>query len=156
MKNLPLGKSTESPISFEAGTVIFDQGELSKYLYLVKKGQLRLLKMHGNHLSVFKVCKEKEILNEVSLLTNKPTEFLAIAKTDVELVLIDQKDILSVIKGGPSWIAEMFETLCERLKSTEDIIQEHNLMAGEKSSDSILSKEEEMKYLDAISEYRGQ
>lgn len=156
MSSLPLGKSTDSPISFNAGTVIFAQGENSKYLYLVKKGQLHLLKTTGQHLSVVKLCKEKDILNEVSVLTNKPTEFSAIAKTDIELVLIDQKDILAVLKSGPSWISEMFETLCERLKSTQDIIEEHNLMAGEKTSETILTKEEETKYLSALADYKGQ
>lgn len=155
MSNLPLGKSTDSPIPFKAGSVIFVQGEPSKYLYLVKKGQLLLVKTSGNHLSVIKLCKEKEILNEISVLTNKPTEYAAIAKSDVELVLVDQKDILSIIKAGPSWIPEMFETLCERLKSTEDIIQEHNLRAGEKSTDTILSKEDEKKYLHALSEHKA-
>lgn len=153
MVNLPLGKTTEAPLTFKAGTVIFAQGEPSKYLYILKKGEIKLLKKSGAHLSVVKLCKEKEILNEVSVLTNKPVEFAAIAKTDVELVLVDQKDILSVVKNGPGWVSEIFETLCERLKSTQDIIEEHRLMA-EKNPDMVLSREEEKKYLDAFSEYK--
>lgn len=155
MVNLPLGKGTEAPIAFKAGTVIFQQGEASKYLYIVKKGEIRLLKINGPHLSVFKICKEKEILNEVSVLTNRPTAFAAIAKTDVELVLVEQKDILSVIKSGPEWIPEMFETLCERLQSTQEIIDEHNLMAGEKDANTLLTKDEEKKYANALAEYKA-
>lgn len=154
MVNLPLGKGTDLPIHFKAGTVLFSEGESTRFLFIVKKGQVRLIKKNGQHLAVLKLCAEKEILNEVSILTNKPTEFSAIAKTDVDLVLIDQKDILSVIKGGPSWIPEIFETLCERLKSTLDIIAEHNLMAGEKNPDMILTKEEEAKIIHAFSEYK--
>ncbi|MBC7541071.1 MAG: cyclic nucleotide-binding domain-containing protein [Bacteriovorax sp.] len=154
MVNLPLGKPIEAPIMFKAGTVIFALGEPAKYLYLLKKGEIRLLKVTGQKLSVIKLCKEKEILNEVSVLTNKPSEFAAIAKTDVELVLIDQKDILTVVKDGPSWIPEIFETLCERLKSTQDIIEEHNLSAGEKNSDMVLTKDEEKGYLNALAEYK--
>lgn len=153
MINLPLGKTADGPLMFNAGTVIFSQGEHSKYLYILKSGEIRLLKVHSQHLSVVKLCHKKEILNEVSVLTNKPTEFAAIAKTDVELVLVEQKDILSVIKHGPSWIPEILETLCERLKSTQDIIEEHNLLAGEKNSDMILTKDQEMEYLKALAEY---
>ncbi len=155
MKNLPLGKSTDTPVAFKAGTVIFHEGEDPKFLFLVKKGQLHLLKHNGAHLHVTKLCKEKDILNEVSVLTNKPNECSAIAKTDVELVLVEQKDILSVIKASDSWVPEMFETLCERLKSTQDIIDEHNLMAGEKSADTVLSKDDEKKYLNALAEYKA-
>lgn len=155
MVNLPLGKGTDSPIPFKAGSVIFAEGEASKYLYLLKKGQVRLLKKNGQHLAVLKMCKEKEILNEISVLTNKPTEFSAIAKTDIELVLVDQKDILSVIKGGPSWIPEIFATLCERLLATYEIIEEHHLMAGDLNADLILSKDDEKKYLSALSDYKA-
>ena len=154
MVNLPLGKGTDAPIAFKAGTVIFSQGENSKFLYLVKKGQLHLIKTTGPHLSILKLCNEKEFLNEISVLTNKPTEYAAIAKTDIELVLVEQKDILSIIKGGPSWVPEMFETLCERLKATEEIILEHNLLAGEKDIDTVLSKDDEKKYLNALATYK--
>lgn len=152
MVNLPLGKTSDAPLAFKAGTVIFAQGEPSKYLYILKKGEIRILKMNGQHVSVIKVAKEKEILNEVSVLTNKAVEFSAIAKTDVELLLIEQKDILSVVKSRPSWIGEILETLCERLKSTQDIIEEHNL-AGEKNPEMVLSKEEEKRCAAALAEY---
>jgi CRP-like cAMP-binding protein len=153
MLNLPLGKTIDSPISFKAGTVLFSQGEASKYLFILKKGEVRLLKTVGQHLSVLKICKEREILNEVSVLTNGPVEFSAIAKTDIELVLFNQKEILAVINQGPSWIPEIFETLCDRLKATMEIIEEHNLSAGEKSPDSLLNKEDEKKYLAALADY---
>ncbi|MFA6237420.1 MAG: cyclic nucleotide-binding domain-containing protein [Bacteriovorax sp.] len=155
MVNLPLGKTADAPITFKAGTVIFAPGETSKYLYIIKKGDIRLVKINGQKLSLIKLCKEREILNEVSVLTMKPVDFGAIAKTDVELILVEQKDILSVIKGGPTWIPEIFDTLCERLSSTQDMIDEHNLLAGEKNPDLVLSKDDEKKYLHAFSEYKS-
>lgn len=154
MVNLSASKSLDSPIQYKAGTVVFAEGEASKYLYIIKQGHIHLLKTNGQHLVVVKNCKEKEILNEVSILTNTPLEFTAIAKNDVELVLIDQKDILTVLNEGPSWIPDILKTLCERLVSTHEIIEEHNLMAGEKNPDTVLNKEEESKYLSALSEYK--
>jgi len=155
MKNLTIGKNTDTPVFFNAGTVIFAQGDISPYLILVKKGSVRLMKTNGKNLSVFKICKEKEILNEVSVLTNQAITFSAIAKTDVELVFIDQKDISAVLKSGPTWIPEMFETLCERLILTEAIIVEHNLMSGEKFPELILTMEEEKACLAALSGHRN-
>lgn len=150
MSNLAAGKGTDAPIFYKAGSVIFGQGQNSKYLYIVKKGQVRLLKINGQKLNVMKLAKEREILNEVSVITHKPTEFAAIAKTDVELVLVDHKDIQTIIKSGPSWIPEIFETLCERLKSTQDIIDEHQLLSGEKNPELILTKDDEKKCLQAL------
>ena len=97
MINLPLGKTADQPLQVKAGEVIFGQGEASKYLCLLKKGSVLLLKETDEHLLGIKLCREKEILNEVSVLTNKPTEFAAFAKSDVEIILVEQKDILNEI-----------------------------------------------------------
>jgi len=155
MLNLPLGKSTDLPIHFKAGTVLFSEGEISKYLFIKKTGEVHSLKTNGQHLSVIKTCVEKEILNEVSIITNKPSAFSAIAKTDVELILVEQKDILAVIKNGPGWIHEILDTLCKRLTSTLDIIEEHHLTAGEKDINLVLTKDEEVRIQNALLEYKA-
>jgi len=149
--------NTEAPVFFREGAVLFAQGEPSRFLYIVKKGKVVLLKNNGTHLNILKVAHEKDILNEVSVLTKQPTEFAAVAKTEVEVVMVEQKDILTVIKNSPEWVPEIFQTLCERLKSTEAIILEHNLLgAGEKSADLILSKEDEKKFISALAEHKAQ
>ncbi len=155
MSNLSANKGTDAPILFKAGTVIFAQGKPSKYLYLVKKGEVRLIKFKGQNLSVIQLCGERDILNEVAILTNKPNELTAVAKTDVELVLVDQKDVISVIKSSPSWVPEIFETLCERLKHTQEMIEEHNL-ATEKDPRLLISKEDEKKYIQALADFNSQ
>ena len=119
MSNLSDSKGVDAPVMFKAGTVIFGQGKTSKYLYLVKKGEVILLKTQGQKMSVIDYCEERDILNEVAILTQKPNDLTAIAKTDVELVLIDQKDVLNAINASPSWIPDIFATLCERLQNTQ-------------------------------------
>ena len=154
MSNISANKGVDAPIHFKAGTVIFAQGTKPKYLYLVKKGEVRLIKAKGQNLSAIELCGEKQILNEVAILTNAPSEFAAIAKTDVELVLVEQKDILSVIKNSPKWVPEIFETLCERLKHTQEMIEEHNL-ASEKDPRLVISKDDEKKYLQALLDFNN-
>ena len=153
MKNLLFTENTS--VRYKKGTAIFTQGESSKFLYIIKEGEVHLLKINGQRIFIIKTCKEKEILNEVSVLTSTTITFAAVAKTDVELVLIEQKDILSIINSGATWIPEILKTLCERLKSTQDIIDDHNLLSGEKNADMILSRDEEKKYSLALSEYKS-
>jgi CRP-like cAMP-binding protein len=154
MSNLSENKGIDAPVMFKAGTVIFGQGKSSKYLYLVKKGEVILLKVKAQKLSAIELCETRDILNEVAILTSKPNDLTAIAKTDVELVLIDQKDVLAVIQNSPTWVPDIFETLCERLQNTQEMIEEHNL-AVEKDPRLLLSKEDERKYLQAITEYNS-
>jgi CRP-like cAMP-binding protein len=152
MSNISNG--ADASVMFKAGTVIFAQGRISKYLYLVKKGEVRLVKFKGNGLTCIQHCGEREILNEVAILTSKANELTAIAKTDVELVLVDQKDVLSVIKNSPSWIPEIFETLCERLQLTQEMIEEHNLSV-DKDPRLLISKAEEKNYIQALADYNA-
>jgi CRP/FNR family cyclic AMP-dependent transcriptional regulator len=154
MSNLNSNSGTDAPVRYKAGTIIFAQGKTSKYLYLVKKGEVNLIKIKGQSLNVIQLCTSKDILNEVAILTNKPNELTAIAKTDVELVLVEQKDVLSVIKNSPTWVSEIFETLCERLIHTQEMIEEHNL-ATEKDPRLIISKADEAKYINALAEYNS-
>ena len=154
MSNLLLDKSEDSTIRLKAGTVIFSDGQNSKNLFIVKSGQVRLLNNSGQRLSVISICNEKEILNEVSVLTSKPTKFAAIAKTDVELILVAQKDILAVVNSGPPWILNIFKTLCERLQATNEIIVEHNLNSGNQDAETLITKEEELFLFNALWEYK--
>ena len=154
MSNLSANNSLDVPVLFKAGAVIYVQGKMSKYLYLVKKGEVRLLKANGYGLNLIQICYEKEILNEVPILTGKVNDVTAIAKTDVELVLVDQKEILSIINNSPKWIPDIFQTLCERLKHTQDMINEHNL-DQEKDPRLLLSKEDEAKYLTALNNFNS-
>ena len=154
MSNSSATKSTDLPLKFKAGSIIFGQGKISKFLYLVKKGEVRLVKFNGNSLTAIELCVAKDILNEVAILTNKPNELTAIAKTDVELVVVDHKDIQEVIKKSPEWVSEIFQTLCERLVHTQEMIDEHNL-ATEKDPRLHISKEEEKRYISALAEYNS-
>ncbi len=152
MSNTSTGSGTDKPLRFKAGSVIFGQGKPSKYLYIVLKGEVILLKVKGSSCTAIELCGEKDILNEVSVLTSTPNDLTAIAKTDVELVLVHQQDVVNVIKNSPTWIPDIFKTLCERLKHTQQMIDEHNL-AREKDVRLIITKDDEKKYTQALADF---
>jgi CRP-like cAMP-binding protein len=137
-----------------AGTVIFKQGKASKHLYLLKKGEVRLVKDNGQRLLAVRLCRGEEILNEVEVLTNKSPEYSAIALSEVQLVKVDAGDIRQVLKLGPSWIKELLDTLCERLNHTEELILEHGLQSAELDKDFMISKQEQDKYREALEKFK--
>ena len=152
MSNTSSNNGLDKPLKYKAGSIIFAQGKPSKYLYIVLKGEVILLKMKGQTCTAIELCTEKDILNEVSVLTSSANELTAIAKSDVELVLIHQVDVVSVIKNSPTWIPDIFKTLCERLKHTQQMIDEHNL-AREKDERLVISKEDEKRYVQALADF---
>lgn len=155
MASTSLVKNLDSVTFFKKGTVIFAEGLPSKNLYLVKSGEVRLLKTKNNKLMSLGILKEKEILNEVSILTKTPNEFSAIANTDVELVLVSEKDLRAVIDSGPKWVDGLFQTLCERLLSIQDVIEEHQIKDMTEDKDLMLTKEQEMEYTAMIRSYKA-
>lgn len=147
-------KNLDSVTFFKKGTVIFAEGFLNKNLYLIKRGEVRLLKNKINKLVSVGILREKEILNEVAILTSSKNSFSAIADTDVELVLIPEKDLRTVIESGPKWVDELLQTLCERLVSVQDVIEEHQVKDTITDKDLLLSKEQELDYLELIKAFK--
>jgi CRP-like cAMP-binding protein len=137
-----------------AGTVIFKQGKAHKHLFLLKRGEVRLIKDNGQRLLVMRVCRGQEILNEVDVLSNKSAEYSAIALSEVELVKIEASDIRQYLKIGPSWIKDLLDTLCERLNHTEELILEHGLQSAETDKDFLISKQEQEKYREALDKFK--
>lgn len=147
---------SESASYFVGGSVIYTQGKSSKQLFIVKRGEVRLIKtVAPNKLQVVQVCTTGDILNDISVLTNKPTDHNAIAKSDVEIVSVDAKDVRNVIDKCPSWIPDIFSTLCERLVDSQEIINEHNLQSSNLDQSLRLSKEEEKILLARIAEFNN-
>lgn len=149
-------KNISGVLTYRAGAVIYVPGKVANKLYILRSGEVRLIRINNQHLHVMQICKSGEILNEVSILLGTPIDHCAIAKTDVELVSIDSKDIQEVIKKCPTWVPDIFKTLCERLVDSQEIINEHNLTSQDIINQSLLlSKDEEKKYLEAIAEFNS-
>jgi CRP/FNR family cyclic AMP-dependent transcriptional regulator len=148
--------SADAPIFFKANSIIFTPGKYSKFLYLVKSGEVRILKYSNNHLTIVEVCKPGDILNEVSVLMNKPNDYLAISHSDIELVIVSASDISEALKQSPKWIPEIFKTMCDRLRDSEEIILSHNLSTGLTDPKLVLSKEDEIRYLALMKEAMAQ
>lgn len=150
MKNSSINNNDSGVAVFKKGELIFAENSTNKHLFIVKKGEVHLVKSKGQFLKVLQICQSKDILNEVAIIMKKENEFSAFAKTDVELVLVDQKDIQSIMRNSPRWVSEIFSTLCERLTHTQHMIAEHNL---DNDIDPRLSitKEVEMNYIQQLS-----
>lgn len=150
-----MGTNNEQPTTFPAGSVIYINGQQSKQLFILKSGKVRLMKLNKDKLHVFQVCKQGEILNEISVLTKKPLDHIAVAQNDSVIVAVEVKDVNGVIEKCPKWVPEIFKTLCDRLQDSQEIIHEHNLSSGPLDDNFILTKQEEQKLVEAIKTFNA-
>lgn len=154
MSNTHTSKNLDSVTYFKKGTVIFAEGMPSKNLYIIKSGEVRLLKNKNNKLYTLAICRDKEILNEIAILTNTNNSYSAITEKDTEIVMVSEKDINASITSGPLWIEELLGTLCERLVSVKEVVEEHQLQDTMSDKELIMSREQENEYLNLIQVYK--
>lgn len=154
MGNTSVSKDLDIVTYFKKGTVIFAEGMSSKNLYIIKSGEVRLLKNKNNKLHTLSICREKEILNEVAILTKTHNSYSAITEQDTEVVMVSEKDIHGLISSGPQWIEELLGTLCERLQSVKEVVEEHQLQDTLNEKELVMSREQENHYLNLIQAYK--
>lgn len=140
----------QAAVTYNSNSIIYLDGSPSKYLYIVKRGEVRLMKRQRGHLFIFQICKPGDFLNDISVLSKTEVDHIAVTKTEVEIVKIEAKDVRDVLEKSPKWIPDIFKTLCERLIDSQEIIHEHNLEAGPIDPSYILSKNEEQYLLQLI------
>lgn len=84
-------------LPFEAGSVIFREGDEARELFVIKSGQVRI--QTGNR--TIAELGADSIFGEMALIDNEPRSATAIALTDIELVPVSEKQFLFLVGQLP-------------------------------------------------------
>jgi CRP/FNR family cyclic AMP-dependent transcriptional regulator len=103
---------------FDSGKRIFEEGETGQKMYVVKEGVVEL-SVHGK---LMVTIGKGGILGEMALIDNKPRSASARAKTDCELLPIDNVHFLSLVRQNPSFAIEVMKVLAERLRMMDELV----------------------------------
>jgi CRP/FNR family transcriptional regulator, cyclic AMP receptor protein len=108
---------TGAPVrDFKAGEVIFKEGELGSEFFVIQNGKVdiqlgnRLLGTLGDH----------DIFGEMALIDPAPRSATAIAKTDVKLVPVGEKQFLLLVSRTPHFALNVMRVLARRLRMTNN------------------------------------
>jgi len=100
--------------SFKAGSVIFQEGDEARELFVVKSGQVRI--QIGNR-TVTELGADS-IFGEMALIDNEPRSATAVAVTDVELVAVSEKQFLFLVSQTHYFALKVMRVLAQRLRVT--------------------------------------
>jgi CRP/FNR family transcriptional regulator, cyclic AMP receptor protein len=100
--------------SFKAGEVIFKESDEAHQLYVIKSGAVTILS--GNR--KLAELSTNEIFGEMALIDDAPRSATAVAKTDVELVRISEKQFLFLVSQTPYFALKVMRVLARRLRAT--------------------------------------
>ena len=115
---------------YGAGREIFAKGSPGQSLMAVLRGSVKIssLSDSGKEI-VFRIFNAGEIFGEIAMLDGEARSADATALTDCELLVLNRRDLLPVLKNRGDLCMMLLKILCRRLRATteqvEDIIFRH-------------------------------
>jgi CRP/FNR family cyclic AMP-dependent transcriptional regulator len=100
--------------SAKAGEIIFKEGDEAQQLFVIKSGEVAI--QSGNRMLA--ELSTNHIFGEMALIDDAPRSATALAKTDVELVPISEKQFLFLVSQTPFFALKVMRVLARRLRAT--------------------------------------
>lgn len=120
-----------------AGDVLFEEGSAGDRAYIIREGELEVLKVSSGREVLLAVRGPGEVIGEMSLLEEIPRMATVRARTDTRLVVIGLPQFNRLLESRPSTMRTMLETVLARwrenyasLRQSEKMAQLGTLVAG--------------------------
>jgi len=110
---------------FEAGAVIFREGDKGEIMYILVKGCVELRKKVEGGETVLKLVKTpNEFFGEMSLIDGRPRSATAVASEKTSLLAVDDAIFDSMVLSNPKFALTIIKTLSARIRSSNVQISE--------------------------------
>ena len=107
------------PRSVKRGTTIFARGDSGTALFAICSGTVKISTPSAEGKgAVFKLISEGAIFGEIAVLDGLPRTADAVALTDCELMVIERRDFVALIRERAEFAVRLIEVLCRRLRQT--------------------------------------
>lgn len=105
-------KSPGNYDSFKAGDTIFKKGDPGETMFAIATGKVDIV-VDGK---VVDELSEGNIFGEMSLIDNQPRSADAVARTDCDIVTIDEQRFLYMTDHTPRFALQVMRLVAERLR----------------------------------------
>ena len=107
------------------GATIFTKGEPGQSMFAVCGGTVKIsVPSSEGKDAVFNFINEGGIFGEIALLDGHPRTADAIAITKCQLMMIDRRDFLPLLRSYPELATKIIEVLCTRLRHTSEQVED--------------------------------
>jgi CRP-like cAMP-binding protein len=104
-------------VSFSQGQQIFEEGETGNLMYLVKSGEVEILKKG----KVIDHVSPGGVFGEMALIDMSPRSATARAKEDCQLIPVDEFRFLFLVQHAPYFAIQVMGVLAERIRTLMEI-----------------------------------
>jgi CRP/FNR family cyclic AMP-dependent transcriptional regulator len=107
------------------GKVLFRKADVGSSLYAVCSGTIRISvpSPHGKE-AILNIFTAREIFGEIALLDGGVRTADAVATEDSELLVIDRRDFIPLVRENPDLALRLIELVCGRLRRTSDQVED--------------------------------
>jgi len=116
------GESGRKTVLFPAGAFIFRQGDVSKDLYIVKRGRARVYKTDDGVEVDLDEAGPGAVVGEVSAIDGGPRSASVMALEETEALIIGADEFRKIVEGLPDWFQKIAVILVQRLRDADDKI----------------------------------
>ncbi len=106
-------------LTFKPGEILIHENDVSRKLFILKKGKVRVFKNYMNGKVTLAVLGPGEIFGELSFFDSKPRSASCEALTDVFVDCIDGEALNDEIKTLPKWIHLIFRCVATRFRDID-------------------------------------
>lgn len=108
---------------FPAGTILFEEGQPGRELYVVHSGLVQTYKRVRDVEKVLSRVGPGDFFGEMALLSHRPHNVSAAVVEDARLLVIDPRTFEAMIRGNMEIAVRLIRKLAQRLESAEEQIE---------------------------------
>ena len=108
---------------FEAGTVLFEEGQPGDYMYVVQSGEIEIRRSVGETERVLAVLPSGEFFGEMAILNGRPRSATAVVRTKARLIVIEGKTFEAMLRARPEIALRIIKSLASRLESANQHVE---------------------------------
>ena len=107
------------------GATIFAKGERGTTLIAVLWGSVKIsVPSSSGQEAVLNIINPGQVFGEIALLDDRARTADAIAMTDCELMVIDRRDFIPILRREPDLALKCIEVLCARIRQTSEQVED--------------------------------
>jgi signal transduction histidine kinase/predicted CoA-binding protein len=116
-------------VRLSAGEELFAQGSTGDMAYVIRDGELEILREAEGRKVLLAVRKVGEVIGEMSLLHEAPRMASVRARTDTLLLALSQEHFDELLNTSTSAARAMLHTITTRLRATESMLRQSEKIA---------------------------
>jgi len=111
---------------YEAGSVLFNEGQEAEELYVIKSGEVKIYREKGRRREDFVTLDKGDMFGEMGIITGNPRGFSAgVFSKKSEIYVIKGEDFFYILRRYPALALNLTEILCKRIDDTNKRLLRH-------------------------------